>query len=99
MPSSDRGHQRSAAMARLIVTVKVYNVDPRAWLADVLRRMTDHRTARLDELLPWNWTPAAGATDCSAATPELGRIRKSSRLGSGSLTMKVACRVFISHCK
>src|SRR5438046_6246499 len=61
MPISDRGHERAAAMATLIVTVKVCDVDREAWLADVLRRMTDHRTARLDELLPWNWTPAAGA--------------------------------------
>jgi len=34
---------------------------------------------RLDELLPWNWTPAAGA-DWSAATPELGRIRKEQQI-------------------
>jgi len=28
--------------------------DPRAWLADVLRRIADHPALLLDELLPWN---------------------------------------------
>jgi transposase len=28
---------------------------PQAWLADVLRRIADHATSRLDELLPWQW--------------------------------------------
>ena len=39
----------------LIVTAKLNDVDPRAWLADVLRRIADHRASRLHELLPWNW--------------------------------------------
>jgi IS66 C-terminal element len=34
---------------------KLNNVDPQAWLADVLRRINDHPASRLDELLPWNW--------------------------------------------
>ncbi len=35
-------------------------IDPEAWLADILRRIGDHRASRLDELLPWNWKPPAG---------------------------------------
>ena len=35
---SDRGGERAAAMYSLIVTAKLNNVDPRAWLADVLAR-------------------------------------------------------------
>jgi len=31
------------------------DVDSRAWLADVLRRIADHPASHLDELLPWNW--------------------------------------------
>jgi transposase len=31
------------------------DVDPRAWLADVLARIADHPASRLHELLPWNW--------------------------------------------
>jgi hypothetical protein len=32
-------------------------VDPQAWLADVLTRIAGHPAHRLDELLPWSWTP------------------------------------------
>ena len=31
------------------------NVDPQAWLADVLARIAEHPARKLDELLPWNW--------------------------------------------
>lgn len=41
-------------MYSLIVTAKM-NVDPQAWLADVLARIAAHPFQRLDELLPWNW--------------------------------------------
>lgn len=54
---SDRGGQRAAAMYTLIVTAKLNDIDPEAWLADVLRRINDHPASRLDELLPWNWQP------------------------------------------
>jgi len=52
---SDRGGQRAAAMYSLIVTAKMNDVDPQAWLADILGRINDHPAARLAELLPWNW--------------------------------------------
>ena len=52
---SDRGGQRAAAMYSLIVTAKLNDVDPQAWLADVLGRIAEHPNGRLDELLPWNW--------------------------------------------
>ena len=55
---SDRGGERAAAMYSLIVTAKLNGVDPRAWLADVLRRIADHPASRLHELLPWNWARA-----------------------------------------
>jgi transposase len=56
---SDRGGERAAAMYSLIVTAKMNDVDPRAWLADVLARIGDHPASRLDELLPWRWRSAA----------------------------------------
>jgi transposase len=55
---SDRGGDRAAAMYSLIYTAKLNDVDPRAWLADVLARIADHPAARLHELLPWNWRKA-----------------------------------------
>jgi transposase len=64
---SDRGGQRAAAMYSLIVTAKMNRVDPQAWLADVLARIATHPAHRLDELLPWNWTPQASTTSARAA--------------------------------
>jgi hypothetical protein len=55
---SDRGGERAAAMYSLIVTAKLNDVDPRAWLADVLARIADHPIQRLHELLPWKWREA-----------------------------------------
>jgi transposase len=55
---SDRGGQRAAAMYSLIVTAKMNDVDPQAWLADVLTRIADLPQKRLHELLPWNWKAA-----------------------------------------
>ena len=52
---SDRGGQRAAVMYSLIVTAKMNDVDPQAWLADVLARIAGHPAQRLDDLLPWNW--------------------------------------------
>jgi transposase len=63
---SDRGGQRAAAMYTLIATAKLNNVDPQAWLADVLRRIADHPARRLNELLPWNWNPPAIAHTAAA---------------------------------
>lgn len=63
---SDRGGARAAAMYSLIVTAKMNDIDPQAWLADVLARIAGHPASRLDELLPWNWRPA-GSTISKAA--------------------------------
>ena len=52
---SDRGGQRAAMMYSLIVTAKMNNIDPQAWLADVLGRIAEHSARKLDELLPWVW--------------------------------------------
>ena len=54
---SDRGGRRAAAMYSIIVTAKMNDVDPQAWLADVLARIAEHPVHKLDELLPWNWQP------------------------------------------
>jgi transposase len=58
---SDRGGHRAAAMYSLIITAQMNDVDPQAWLADVLTRIASHPAHRLDELLPWNWKPQTAA--------------------------------------
>ena len=52
---SDEGGRRAAAIYTLIETAKLNDVDPQAWLADVLARLHDHPAKRIAELLPWNW--------------------------------------------
>ena len=59
---SDRGGERAAVVYSLIATAKLNDVDPQAWLADVLARIADHPIRRLDELLPWRRShPAVAA--------------------------------------
>ena len=43
-------------MYSLIGTAKLNGVDPQAWLADVIARISDMPVSRLHELLPWNWS-------------------------------------------
>lgn len=50
-----RGAERAAFFYTLIVTAKLNDIDPLAWLADVLARINDLPQSRLHELLPWNW--------------------------------------------
>ena len=59
---SDAGGRRAAILYTLIETCRLNDVDPEAWLADVLRRIAEHPAARLDQLLPWNWKKTREAT-------------------------------------
>jgi hypothetical protein len=54
---SDSGARHWAIVATLIQSAKLNNVDPLAWLTDVLERIVSGRTRRHepDTLLPWNW--------------------------------------------
>ena len=62
---SDAGGGRAALIYSLIETCKLNDLDPYAYLRDVLSRIADHPIKRIDEFLPWNWqarqTPEAGA--------------------------------------
>ena len=49
---SDRGGDRAAFMYSLIVTAKLNDIDPQAWLADVLARSAGHPVQKLDEMMP-----------------------------------------------
>ena len=52
---SERGADRAAAMTTLIMTAKLNDIDPLAWLADVLARIAGIQQSRLPDLLPWEW--------------------------------------------
>ena len=71
---SDRDGDRATAMHSLIAA-KLSDVDPRAsvepkdgptWLANVLRRVSNHPANKLSELLPWNWRKPAQDTAVAA---------------------------------
>jgi len=59
---SDAGGRRAAAVYSLIATCKLNDVDPRAWLADVLAKLPDHPAHRVSELMPWAWKARQEAT-------------------------------------
>jgi hypothetical protein len=61
---SDRGGERAAVMYSLIVTAKMNDIDPQAWLADVLGRIAEHPVQ--DELLPWNWHTSSAQSSQAA---------------------------------
>jgi transposase len=63
---SDRGAERAASVATLIMTAKLNDVDPLAWLADVLARINAHPARALDTLLPWHWKTAQANLSAAA---------------------------------
>jgi transposase len=63
---SERGGHRAAAMYTLIGTAKLNGIDPQAWLADAIARISDMPVSRLPELLPWNWTRREGRSAAAA---------------------------------
>ena len=65
---SERGAERAAVMATLIMTAKLNDIDPQAWLADVLARIANHPAQRLAEILPWTWPrPTSGSAEIGRA--------------------------------
>lgn len=57
---SDRGGERAAIFYTLLNTAALNGLNPERWLADVLDRLArGHPINRIDELLPWNWSPQA----------------------------------------
>jgi len=58
---SDGGAEHWAALASLIETCKLNQVDPEAYLTDVITRIVQgHPNSRLDELLPWAYRATPG---------------------------------------
>ena len=62
---SDEGGRRAAALYTLIATAKLNDIDPQAWLADMLARLPEHPAKRIQELLPWNWRPQSVAAEAA----------------------------------
>ena len=56
---SDRGARHAALMYSLLGTCKLHDVEPFAYLRDVIARIPEHKANRLTELLPQNWRPLA----------------------------------------
>lgn len=54
---SDAGGERAAVIYTIIETCRMNGIDPQAYLADIIDRIADHPANKVDELLPWNWTP------------------------------------------
>jgi len=54
---SHEAAQRTAMIYSFMGTCIMNNVEPFAWLKDVLTRLPDHKANKLEELLPNNWQP------------------------------------------
>jgi len=63
---SERGGHRAAFMYSLIGSAKLNDIDPQAWLADVIARISDLPVSRLPELLPRNWQQSAAQPEKAA---------------------------------
>ena len=54
-------------MLTLITTARLNDIDPKAWLSDVLARIADLPVSRLHELLPWEWKAISAVAIPAAA--------------------------------
>jgi len=52
---SHQGAKRAAMMYSFFATCKMHEVEPFAWLKDVLNRIPEHKINKIEELLPQNW--------------------------------------------
>jgi len=59
---SDSGGGRAATIYSLIGSARLNDLDPEAYLRDVLTRIADHPINRIGELLPWRIQQSAPGT-------------------------------------
>ena len=62
---SPSGGKAAAIAYTLIETAKMNGLDPQAWLTEVLHRIAEHPSNRIDELLPWNRKPDSALSDAA----------------------------------
>jgi transposase len=62
---SDKGGQTAAILMSLCTTCKDLEIDPQAYLRDVLDRISTHPAKRIDELLPDRWQELRQAGDAA----------------------------------
>ncbi len=77
---ADTGADTLARVMTIIETAKLNDLDPQAYLADILDRIHDHKINRLDELLPWNWVPIVAAHSAAAGCPQSSKSAPSTTL-------------------
>ncbi len=67
---SDEGGANWAAVASLVETCKLNGVEPHAYFTNLLTRLVHGwPNARIDELMPWNWTKS------TAGSPSSSKVR------------------------
>lgn len=71
-------------MSTLITTARLNDIDPQAWLADVLARIANLPVSRLHELLPWEWK------DCARSENHMIRSQSPPELASSADSDEVA---------
>jgi transposase len=49
--------QRNAVIYSILATCKACNINPLAYLADVLDKLPTRKVNNIEDLLPWNWQP------------------------------------------
>ena len=52
---SDAGGQRAACMYTIVETCRMNDINPQAYLTDIIGRIADHPIQKIDDLLPWRW--------------------------------------------
>ena len=62
---SPAGGKAAAIAYTLVETAKMNGLDPQAWLTEVLHRIAEHPSNRIDELLPWNSKPDSALSDAA----------------------------------
>ena len=62
---SAAGGKAASIAYTLIETAKMNGLDPQAWLTEVLHRIPEHPSNRIDQLLPWNCKPDNALSDAA----------------------------------